>query len=223
MLAFLAMCQTKKKLLRTEYISSMAGEFFTIDKGGRSEFKEKGSKFLGFTFPVKNEEDVKQRQSELRKTYYDARHHCFAYVLGMEDQAERANDDGEPNHSAGDPILGQIHSYNLTNTLIVVVRYFGGTKLGVGGLVMAYKTAAKEAIEASQIKEIFPMMNVEMKFPYSNLGFLERQLAELEADVTERDFRETCVIQFKLKKANFQNLSKAIIDYPQIEITDAED
>ncbi len=219
----MAMRQTKKKLLRTEYISSMAGEFFTIDKGGIGEFKEKGSKFLGFTFHVQNEEDVKQRQSELRKTYYDARHHCFAYVLGMEDQSERANDDGEPNHSAGDPILGQIHSNNLTDTLIVVVRYFGGTKLGVGGLVTAYKTAAKEAIKASHIKEIFPMMKVEMKFPYSNLGFLERQLAELDADVIDRDFRETCVIRLRLKKVNYSKLGKAIIDYPQIEITNAED
>jgi putative IMPACT (imprinted ancient) family translation regulator len=109
--------------------------YITIKSGVQGLYKEKGSKFLAFAYPVESEEEVKQRLLELRKAYYDARHHCYAYVLGAEKEKYRATDDGEPNHSAGDPILGQIRSRNLTNVLVVVVRYFGGVKLGVGGLV----------------------------------------------------------------------------------------
>ena len=100
-------------------------------------------------------DEVKACQEKLRKQYYDARHHCYAFILGLENQTERANDDGEPNHSAGDPILGQIKSFGLTNTLVVVVRYFGGTKLGVGGLVHAYKTATADALSKAMKFELY--------------------------------------------------------------------
>jgi uncharacterized YigZ family protein len=123
----------------------------TIDQPSDSIYKEKGSRFLAFAFPVGSEADVKEALESLRKKYYDARHHCFAWVLGPEKKLFRAFDDGEPNHSAGDPILGQIRSRDLTNVLVVVVRYFGGTKLGVGGLISAYKTAAGEALDKASI------------------------------------------------------------------------
>jgi len=113
--------------------------YFTIKHESEGFYKEKGSKFLAFAYPVQDEAAVKERTSELKKVYYDARHHCYAYILGHDGEQYRASDDGEPNHSAGDPILGQIKSNNLTNTLIVVVRYFGGTKLGISGLINAYK------------------------------------------------------------------------------------
>src|SRR3954468_18127958 len=116
-------------------------------------YKEKGSKFLAFAYPVENEQDVKEKIELLKKTHFDARHHCFAYVLGPDKTKYRAFDDGEPNHSAGDPILGQIRSRNLTNVLVVVIRYFGGVKLGVGGLISAYRTAAEEALTKATIRE----------------------------------------------------------------------
>ncbi|MEQ9007162.1 MAG: YigZ family protein, partial [Ekhidna sp.] len=117
--------------------------YHTIKEKSEGLYKEKGSKYLAFAYPVKSEVEIKEIQESLRKEYYDARHHCFAWVLGMDDQSYRANDDGEPAHSAGDPILGQIRSFELTNVLVVVIRYFGGTKLGVGGLINAYKTATE--------------------------------------------------------------------------------
>src|SRR5689334_14470624 len=111
----------------------------TLKSDGKGIYKEKGSKFLGFAYPVSSESEIKERIASLKSEYFDARHHCFAWILGPEKKQFRAFDDGEPNHSAGDPILGQIRSRNLTNVLVVVVRYFGGTKLGVGGLIAAYR------------------------------------------------------------------------------------
>ena len=120
----------------------MKDSFLTISGKSEGLYKDRGSKFLSFSFPVSSEEEINQRLDEVRKKYHDARHHCYAWMLQPDQSKSRANDDGEPNHSAGDPILGQIKSFELTNTLVVVIRYFGGTKLGVGGLINAYKTAA---------------------------------------------------------------------------------
>src|SRR5688572_23412377 len=125
----------------------------TILASTAGEYKEKGSKFLAFACPLTSEEEVKGKILELKKKYFDARHHCYAYVLSADKSRFRAFDDGEPNHSAGDPILGQIRSKNLTNVLVVVVRYFGGVKLGVGGLISAYKAAAENALNNSTVIE----------------------------------------------------------------------
>lgn len=144
----------------------MANSYFTIAEKSEGFYKEKGSKFISLAFPVKNEDEVKAIQEDLRKKYYDARHHCFAYILGVDQSNYRANDDGEPNHSAGDPILGQIRAFNLSNVLIVVIRYFGGTKLGVGGLISAYKTASELALKNVKIIEKFisQRVNIETNF-----------------------------------------------------------
>ena len=128
-----------------------ADTYFTLKGNSEGFYKEKGSKFLAFAFVISSEEDVKKIIAELKKKYYDARHHCYAYVLGNQSEKYRANDDGEPGHSAGDPILGQIRSNSLTNTLIVVVRYFVGTKLGIIGLINAYKTATADSIASNSI------------------------------------------------------------------------
>src|SRR6186713_1623645 len=130
-----------------------ANSFFTITSASQGIYKEKGSKFLSFAYPVQSESDIKEHIAFLKSEYFDARHHCYAWMLGPERNHFRAFDDGEPNHSAGDPILGQIRSKNLTNVLVVVVRYFGGTKLGVGGLISAYKIAAEEALSKAVIIE----------------------------------------------------------------------
>src|SRR5688572_4417432 len=140
--------------------------YLTLQAATRGIYKEKGSKFLAFAWPVNTEFEIKEKIDGLRKEYYDARHHCYAWMLGAEKNHFRAFDDGEPNHSAGDPILGQIRSKGITNVLIVVVRYFGGVKLGVGGLINAYKTAAENALNNSAIVEIEISENVNLQFDY---------------------------------------------------------
>lgn len=142
------------------------GSILTISKEGEGLYKEKGSKFLAFAYKVETEEEVKEKLDMLRKQYYDSKHHCYAYILGQNQEKYRANDDGEPKNSAGMPILGQIRSYNLSNVLVVVVRYFGGTKLGVSGLIKAYKTSAKEVIENSGIIKEILKENIKIKFQY---------------------------------------------------------
>ncbi len=173
--------------------------FFTVKNESEGLYKEKGSKFLSFAFPVSSEEEVREQLDLLRKKLHDARHHCYAYVVGMKDQAYRANDDGDPSHSAGDPILGQIRSFELTNVLVVVVRYFGGTKLGVGGLIHAYKTATEEALTKASKKEIFEEVDLLFQFPYDLLSAVERLITELDIAVINRDFQEDCRIKARIK------------------------
>ncbi|WP_424963557.1 IMPACT family protein [Ekhidna sp.] len=175
-------------------------EFYTIQKQTEGLYKEKGSKFLAFAYPAQSEDEIKVIQSELRKEYYDARHHCYAWVLGMDDQIWRANDDGEPAHSAGDPILGQIRSFELTNVLVVVIRYFGGTKLGVGGLINAYKEATASALSKARRAMIFETREIVMSFPYDMMSIAERLIADFEIVVHKRDFQLSCEIIGDLKK-----------------------
>jgi uncharacterized YigZ family protein len=173
--------------------------YYTIKEPSEGLYKEKGSKFLAFTYPVKSEEEIKEIQESLRKEYYDARHHCFAWVLGMDDQSYRASDDGEPAHSAGDPILGQIRSFELTNILVVVIRYFGGTKLGVGGLINAYKTATEAALLKVTKKAIYETSRFTMSFSYDMMSIAERIVTEFNVDVEERDFQMSCKIKGFIK------------------------
>ena len=174
--------------------------YYTIQSKAEGLYKEKGSKFLAFAFSVQSKEEIKEIQDQLRKDFYDARHHCFAWVLGMEDQTWRVNDDGEPAHSAGDPILGQIKSFELTNVLVVVIRYFGGTKLGVGGLINAYKTVTEEALSKSTRKSIFETKRITMKFPYDMMSVAERLVTDFEIQVADRDFQLSCEIHGVIKK-----------------------
>ena len=131
----------------------MAEKYFTIDKSVESIYKEKGSKFLSFLYPVSSVDEVKEYLTQLKKKYYDATHHCYAYIIGYDKETFRMNDDGEPSSTAGKPIYGQLQSNDLTNVLLVVVRYFGGTKLGVSGLIKAYKESSAECIALAQIVE----------------------------------------------------------------------
>lgn len=169
--------------------------FQSIKATSEGFYKEKGSKFLAFAFPVQTEDDIKQRLDDLRKQYYDARHHCYGYILGNKSDKYRANDDGEPNHSAGDPILGQIRSKDLTNTLVVVVRYFGGTKLGVSGLIAAYKTAAKEALDAAEVIETTIKDEVLINFSYEQTSDVMRLAKEFNLEIQNQTFQETCSLQ----------------------------
>lgn len=183
----------------------MIEEFKTIASTSSGLYKEKGSKFLAFAHPVKNEEEVKVLLEESRKTYFDARHHCYAYVLTPQRNVFRANDDGEPNHSAGDPILGQIKAKELTDVLVIVVRYFGGTKLGVSGLINAYKTAAEEALNASQQLVIEIKEQATVHYTYQDTNEVMRLVNDFDLSITEQKFEIECemivMVKINHKKA----------------------
>lgn len=166
--------------------------YLTLDDKTAGIYKELGSKFLYFAFPVKTEEAIKTELTALRKTYFDASHHCFAWVLGQDGSQFRANDDGEPNHSAGDPILGQIRSHQLTNVLIVVVRYFGGTKLGVSGLIKAYKTAAALAIGENQIIREWVKISLNIRFPYPSMNEVMKVVKALDLEIFSQEMELDC-------------------------------
>jgi len=166
--------------------------YFTIQAPSEGQYKEKGSKFLAFAYPVSDESEVKERLESLRKQYFDARHHCYAYVLGNNSDKYRSYDDGEPNHSAGDPILGQLRSKGLTNTLVIVVRYFGGTKLGVGGLIDAYKTASLAALNNAVIAEIEIKNHIQFTFPYDKTNEVMWLVREFKIEIKKQHFTEQC-------------------------------
>jgi uncharacterized YigZ family protein len=176
-----------------------AFSFFTIQDSTQGIYKEKGSKFLAFAFPVISESEVKQHLDSLRKKYFDARHHCYAYVLGPDKLKFKAHDDGEPSHSASDPILGQIRSKNLTNILVVVVRYFGGVKLGVGGLMQAYKAASEDALNQASIIEIEVTKEIVLNFEYARTPEAMRLIKDFEMKIIEQSFEESCQIKALLK------------------------
>jgi uncharacterized YigZ family protein len=173
----------------------MIFSYKTIQAPAEGNYKEKGSKFMGFAFPVQSEAEVKERINELKKRYFDARHHCFAYTLGADKTKFRAFDDGEPNHSAGDPILGQIRSKNLTNILVVVIRYFGGVKLGVGGLISAYKAAAEDALNSSVIVEKEIRQAYVIEYPYVSTPDVMKLAKEFDLVMQNQSFEEECKME----------------------------
>lgn len=184
----------------------MDDTFLSLKHESEGLYKEKGSKFLAFAYPVSDEQEIKEKLDTLRKKYYDARHHCYAYMLGKNRGNFRANDDGEPNHSAGDPILGQIRSNELTNVLIVVIRYFGGTKLGVGGLISAYKTAALEAILANEIITEIVTHNIRFTFDYVDMNDVMKLIKEFELTIKQQDFDNTCRMTIQVREANYDKV-----------------
>lgn len=150
----------------------------TVEGESRGLFRDRGSRFIAIAIPVTSQEEIKTRLAELRKEYHDARHHCFAWVLGPDRQTFRINDDGEPSGTAGRPILGQINSKELTNILIVVIRYFGGTLLGVSGLINAYRSAASDAIANATIVEKYLMEKWSLSFPYTAMNDVMKVLRD---------------------------------------------
>lgn len=163
-------------------------------------FKDKNSKFFGYAFPVLNEDAVKLHLEQLKKEHHAARHWCYAYQLGTETIAYRANDDGEPSNSAGMPIYGQIQSFEVTNILIVIVRYFGGVKLGVGGLINAYRTAAQMSLEASTIIEKTINIDYLISFDYKNMNTVMRIIKEKQLNITHQKLEIDCKITISVRK-----------------------
>ncbi len=164
--------------------------YLTIKASSEGLFKEKGSKFMAFAFPVNSEEEIKGHIRDLKKEYFDARHHGYAFILGPDKEKYRAFDDGEPSHSTGDPILGQLRSRNLTNVLVVVVRYFGGTKLGVGGLITAYKTAADQALNNAVIISKDVTSRLRLDYEYDATPAVMRLVKDFDLAVLEQTFDE---------------------------------
>lgn len=171
-------------------------------------FKEKNSKFFGYAFPVTSEDDVKHHLESLKKQHHAARHFCYAYQIGKEDKSivYRANDDGEPNNSAGMPIYGQIQSFGVTDILIVVIRYFGGVKLGVGGLISAYKTTAQMALEKAKIIERTINFKLVLQFEYSLLNNVMRVIKEKNLTITSQEMEMSCKIVLTIRKKDLQKI-----------------
>lgn len=165
-------------------------------------FKEKNSKFFGYAFPISSEDQVKNLIEPLRKKHFNAVHYCYAFQTGTEKIHFRANDDGEPSNSAGMPIYGQIQSFGITNVLIVIVRYFGGTKLGVGGLISAYKTAAQMTLEASEIIERTIDIHFEIIFDYKNMNKVMRVIKEKNLEIISQKMEISCQIEITTRKKN---------------------
>ncbi len=185
-----------------EYID----EYYTLSKPSEGLFKDKGSKFIAKAFPVSSEAEIKAIQEQLRSEYHDARHHCYAYMLGANKKVFRANDDGEPSSTAGKPILGQIKSFDLTNVLIVVIRYFGGTKLGVSGLIQAYKTAAEEALRSAEIIKKTLLDYYQLKFEYAAMNEIMRILKEENIEQMDQKFDLTCSVTICFRKAETERV-----------------
>ena len=181
--------------------------YFTItEPSAEVLFKEKNSKFFGYAFPISSEEDVKIHIESLKKQHFSARHWCYAYQIGTDKIQYRANDDGEPNNSAGMPIYGQIQSYNVTNVLVVVVRYFGGVKLGVGGLITAYKTAAQMALEESEIIEKTIDIHFLVQFDYKNMNKVMRIIKEKKLQIINQKMELNCEVEISIRKKNAENI-----------------
>ncbi len=181
-------------------------------------FKDRNSKFFGYAFPVQTEEEIKERLEELKKLHHTARHHCYAWQIGTETTRFRANDDGEPNNSAGQPIFGQIQAFNVTNILIVSVRYFGGTKLGVGGLINAYRTSAQYALEASEIIEKTINIVYQLTFGYDMMNKVQRIVKERNLKIVLQKLELDCEYHISVRKNEaaaifeiFENLFKVKI------------
>ncbi len=180
----------------------MTETYLTIHKQSNGIYKEKGSRFLSFALPVKDIEDVKTQLTAYKKEYHDARHVCYAYMLGAEREEFRANDDGEPSGTAGRPILGQINSRGLTNVLVIVVRYFGGILLGTGGLITAYKEAASDALEQAEIVELTVDCILEVFFEYPVMDVVMNAIKQYQAQINKQEFNENCFIRLIVPVAN---------------------
>lgn len=186
----------------------MQDTFLTLAEDSQGLYKEKGSRFLSFAMPVSSTEDVKAKLQVLKKNYYDARHICYAYVLGKNKTIFRSNDDGEPSGTAGKPILGQINSKDLTNVLVVVVRYFGGILLGTGGLVIAYREAAADAIQNNKIVSRLVESNIAIQFSYERMNDVMRIVKENSLTITSQHLDTKCFMSFKVRESFVEQLKE---------------
>ncbi len=184
----------------------MIDTYLTIKNVCEGQFTEKRSKFLAFAYPIGSAEEVKPIVDDFRKRYYDARHVCWAYVLGAESEIFRANDDGEPSGTAGKPILGQIRSHNLTNILVLVVRYFGGVKLGTSGLIVAYKAATAECLQVAEMIECTVDEQVTFSFEYPMMNSVMKVVKDLEPQIVSQTYDNDCVMTLQIRRSLYSQL-----------------
>lgn len=186
-------------------------------------YKEKNSKFFGYAFPIEKEEEVKEIIDRIKKEHYNARHWCYAFQLGAEQIYYRANDDGEPSNTAGAPIYGQIQSFDVTNVLIVVVRYFGGIKLGVGGLITAYRAAAQMAMEVAEIVERTIDKNFKVRFEYKDMNNVMRVIKEKNLTIIAQKMEMSCEIELSIRKSEYEQALEAFVPYYEVKVIEPTD
>jgi len=192
--------------------------YFTIEKSSVAEFKDRGSKFLAYAFPIQAAEDFKKQLKQLKEEHPKAAHHCFGYRLGTDGNNFRSSDDGEPSGSAGKPILGQIDSKRLTNTAIVVVRYFGGTLLGVPGLINAYKTSSSLALQLTPIIQKPVLINYELQFDYTLLNDVMLAVKRFGCSVLQNEMQLFCRMDIGIPRANLELCLEKLRDMQGVEV-----
>ena len=190
----------------------MGDTFYTLDAPAEGLYKEKMSKFISFAVPVTTVAEAKAVVARYQKEYFDARHVCWAYMIGAARTDFLSNDNGEPSGTAGKPILGQINSFNLTNIVIVVVRYFGGLKLGTSGLIVAYREAAREAITAGNIIECHEMASISFTFPYLSMNDVMRVVKDTGVKIVEQTFDNSCAMTLSIRSDYRDSLASRLAD-----------
>ncbi len=196
----------------------MADLFRTIEAPSQGLYKEKGSKFIAFAFSINSEDAIKEKTASIRKQYHDARHHCFAWRLGAGMERYRVNDDGEPSGSAGKPIFGQIQSRNLTDILIVVIRYFGGTLLGVGGLINAYRSATADALNQANIIELKVFTSMKLKFSYPQMNGVMKVIKDFHLQFEDPEFDLECTLTLKVWQRDQDQVAERMLKIEGCEI-----
>lgn len=191
----------------------MIDRYFSIKKSTEGIYKEKGSKFLSFAFPVANENEIKDRLQAFKKKYYDARHICYAFILGPSGQIFNCSDAGEPSHTAGDPILNKIRSAGISDILIVVVRYFGGTKLGKSGLIHAYREAAEDSLTKSEKIEKQITHTFKLNFAYNQTQEVMNLINHLEGDIIHQTFTDSCSLEVRIRKSLAEEAQKKLAGF----------
>lgn len=198
---------------------SSQDQYMTIQAPSQGIFKDKGSKFLAYLFPVSNEDTCKYYIQDLKKKHFDAKHHCYAYRIGKEGITSRMNDDGEPSGTAGRPIHGQLLSSNLTQILAIVVRYFGGTLLGTSGLIQAYKAATADAIEQAHLIHCTWNYQVECTLPYAQLNLIMKLIKEMPIDVVQQELSNDCKFHLSIRESLSEELKHKLLKIEGIQIS----
>ena len=201
-------------------MSQAKDSYLTISEPAEAIYKERSSKFLTYAYPVETEEEIKELLDALRKQYYDATHHCYAYRLGPQGEQFRANDDGEPSGTAGKPILGQLLSAKVTNCLVVVVRYFGGTKLGVSGLIQAYKESTAEVLAVSNIIEKTVDKIITIDFSYISMNGVMRVIKEMNPHIEEQVFDNLCTMRLRIRESEADQLIAKLLKIEGVSLID---
>jgi uncharacterized YigZ family protein len=195
----------------------MQDQYRSIAAPSEGLFKDNGSRFIALAYPVETEEEVKSIVAGLRKEYHDARHHCYAYRLGYKGDLWRASDDGEPSGSAGRPILGQIDSVGLSDILVVVVRYFGGIKLGIPGLIRAYKTSTADALSSAQIVDKIASRHFRLQFEYLSMNAVMKVLKDMDLPQKAQNFGESCSLETSVRLASVEDFIQRIGNTAKLE------